>query len=304
MDTARRILLGVSRRSVTRPTIGRARRCLPLRSRERLRCVKSPATVTASLQTETVLTIGVDLAAQNANTSMASIEWSTGRAWLTEIRAGDVTDEQIIEAAKRAHKVAIDCPFGWPEGFFEFIHQHRNGDVALRELSFSDWSREIAFRRTDFAVHDQVGIWPLSVMSNYLGRTALRCAALLSRLSDAGVPVDRTGACGPVVECYPAASLAAWSFKRGKASIKWNMRYLLAADCAPWLDLGDQKGTFETNEHAFDALIASLTARAVALNRATAPRNDYRAAAQIEGWIWVPHTESLEGLVNEMPSVI
>jgi hypothetical protein len=42
---------------------------------------------------------------------------------------------------------------------------------------------------------------------------------------------------------------------------------------------------------AFDAVIASLAARAAATGSATLPADDDLAIAQIEGWIALPHRD-------------
>jgi hypothetical protein len=47
--------------------------------------------------------------------------------------------------------------------------------------------------------------------------------------------------------------------------------------------------TIETNDNAFDALIAALTARAIILGQTAGPQDhEDAAAAKVEGWIHVP----------------
>ena len=69
---------------------------------------------------------------------------------------------------------------------------------------------------------------------------------------------------------------------------------------ASWLELG--RGNLEACRKvhdAFDAVVASLTARAAALDRATDPSRDQMAQARIEGWIRLPNEGSLAALVRD-----
>jgi len=59
--------------------------------------------------------------------------------------------------------------------------------------------RPAAYRLTDEVLHQEVGIWPLSVSTDRIGVTAMRCAPLLDALAAADHPVDRAGG-GRVVE--------------------------------------------------------------------------------------------------------
>lgn len=72
-----------------------------------------------------------------------------------------------------------------------------------------DWRRTLAYRETDREASRLTGRWPLSVSTDRLGLTAMRCAGLLARIAQSGIEVDRSGA-GAVVEVYPGASLRLW----------------------------------------------------------------------------------------------
>lgn len=65
------------------------------------------------------------------------------------------------------------------------------------------------------------------------------------------------------------------------------------------LSLGDYQDVVWTNSYAFDAMIASLTARAAALGLTSKPEADEVHAAKTEGWIRVPAPGSLEQLVGQ-----
>ena len=64
---------------------------------------------------------------------------------------------------------------------------------------------------------------------------------------------------------------------------------------APWLDLGSHEGVCRRSDHAIDAVIAALAARAAALGLATRPAVEQAEAARTEGWIALP-TSSLGAL--------
>jgi hypothetical protein len=66
---------------------------------------------------------------------------------------------------------------------------------------------------------------------------------------------------------------------------------------APWLRLGHAEQTCRRSDHALDAVIAALNARAAARGQGTAPTTEQAVAAQTEGWIALP-THDLAELVN------
>ena len=101
------------------------------------------------------------------------------------------------------------------------------------------WRRRLAWRHTDEVTRQLTGLVPLSVSADRIGHTAMRCAALQTRLAAEGRGVDRSGA-GAVVEVYPAASLKVWGLPwRGDKSTK-NQAVLDTVvdrllEAAPWL---------------------------------------------------------------------
>jgi hypothetical protein len=123
----------------------------------------------------------------------------------------------------------------------------------------------------------------------------MRCAVLQRRLAQAGIVVDRSGTTGRLVEVYPAASLALWnvagaSYKgtARRASLATALQRLVSA--APWLQWPEPAlRACKCSDHAFDAVVAALAARAVAIGRATAPTSpEQLALARAEGWIRLP----------------
>jgi predicted nuclease with RNAse H fold len=246
-----------------------------------------------------MLTIGVDLAAEPKGTAVAGIDWADGHAKLASLTLG-ATDDDIVEASRSADKIGIDCALGWPDKFVDFVVNHRAFNHAVsREFGAMDWRRDLSYRETDRRVREATGRWPLSVATDRLGVTALRCAGLMERLGAAGVVIDRAGL-GGVVEVYPAGSLKIWGFDTtGYRASNDSRSALLDAisSKAPWIDFSEFREVMVDSCDAFDAVIASLAARAAATGSATLPTDDDLAIAQIEGWIALPHRD-MEGLLR------
>ncbi|TDD66817.1 DUF429 domain-containing protein [Jiangella aurantiaca] len=237
-------------------------------------------------------TVGVDLSAEPAGTAVATVEWAGGGVVVTGLaeRAGD---DVVIEAVAGAAKSGIDCPFGWPLPFVEFVSGHRDGHVSGHPtLVGRDWRRELANRTTDEVVRSDTGLIPLSVAADRIGHAALRCAWLLAQLSRRGLDVHRAGT-GAVVEVYPAASLKVWGlrhrgYKGGPNRTARDDLVTALRDAAPWLDLGPYDDVCRRSDHALDAVVAALSARAAALGLVTVPAGDQIEKARVEGWIAVP----------------
>jgi predicted nuclease with RNAse H fold len=237
-----------------------------------------------------MLTAGVDLAAENKGTALAVIDWAAAQATLVELHLG-VADDQIVDAAARVSKIGIDCAFGWPDEFVNFVTGHA---AHVRNPSGPEggmaWRRTLAYRETDRDVREKTGRWPLSVSTDRLGLTAMRCAGLLARLDERGIPVDRAGY-GIVVEVYPGASLRLWGLDTtGYRTERLNRERLLReiGEAAPWLNLADFSDQMVASADAFDAVIASLAARSAFLGRATSPPSALLDRARREGWIALP----------------
>jgi predicted nuclease with RNAse H fold len=238
-----------------------------------------------------VRTVGVDLAAEAARTAVAAVDWRPGTACVTSLTPA-AADAVIVDAILGAEKAGIDCPLGWPRAFVEFVAAHQAGHVVVpQDVLGRDWRRLLAYRVTDAAVREATGLIPLSVSADRIGHAAMRCAALLAQLAAAGRPADRSGA-GVVVEVYPAASLRQWGlpYRGYKGSANADVRSRLVdalLTAAPWLTLGAYEDVCRRVDHALDAVIAALAARAVALGLATTP-GTHLADAEVEGWIALP----------------
>ncbi|SMH32295.1 Protein of unknown function [Rathayibacter oskolensis] len=246
-----------------------------------------------------MLTIGVDLAAEPVRTALAAVEWREGRAVVASLSLG-ATDEGIVALSRAATAIGIDCAFGWPLEFVEFVSAHTRREIAPRTLAGLEWRRRLAYRETDRAAHDVTGRWPLSVSTDRLGMTAMRCAELLEAFAAAGEDVDRSGG-GRLVEVYPAAALRWWhiettGYKTRPEAMAPAVTALRTA--APWLDApAEVLALMARSNDAFDAVIAALNARAHALGSTLAVPDELRAAARAEGWIAIP-TGPIDGLAR------
>jgi predicted nuclease with RNAse H fold len=243
-------------------------------------------------------TLGIDLASDPRNTGCCLLEWTAGGPELRELEVG-ADDNRLLELHGQADVTGIDCPFGWPTAFLAFLcaTSRPTGEPM------PGWSREhrdgLRFRVTDFRVRRELKRWPLSVSSDLIAVAALRCQGLLTRM---GV-TDRSGD-GRVYEVYPAAALKQWGlpsrgYKTGKGMPQRQELVRELQEKASWLRVGeDHQRTLVTSDHALDAMIASLNARAARLGLTIKPGEDEHRAAVREGWIAIPEEGSLEKLLG------
>jgi hypothetical protein len=94
-----------------------------------------------------------------------------------------------------------------------------------------------------------------------------------------------------VAEVYPAATLRRWMLDHPE------LEGAQRAEILDWLEKlmptmefqAEAREQVVNSDHAFDALICAITARAVATGRTTLPMTDEEVSrAAIEGWIHVP----------------
>ncbi len=156
-----------------------------------------------------VRTLGIDLAAQPANTSGCAIDWGPGMPVVSDLASG-LDDAALLDAIEGADKVGIDAPFGWPDEFVEAVSAHHNRAGWPGAGEDQDVYRfHLSFRETDRRLIEHGSRRPLSVSTDLIGVVAMRCAYLLDRLAARGDPVDRAGS-GRVIEAYPAPALVSW----------------------------------------------------------------------------------------------
>lgn len=244
-------------------------------------------------------TIGVDLAVADLNTAAATITWHEHGATLEHPRPGCTDTEllRLLTDLAPGDQAGIDCPFGWPITFTRAVHAHAHLQPwPGRGLDHRSHYQAMRLRLTDQRVQRVSGCRPLSVSFDKLGAVAARWAYLADALAAAGAPVDRSGVTGRVVEVYPAASRTMWGLGKNR-----DMAVLL--DAAPWLECSAQvRHAYEASEHAFDALIAALTARAAAVGLTALPEAEEAWLAREEGWIHLPGPGTLHALRGPGPA--
>jgi predicted nuclease with RNAse H fold len=250
-----------------------------------------------------VRTLGIDLAAQPANTSACALDWGPGTPVIFELRSG-LDDAALLDAISGADKVGIDAPFGWPDEFVDAVSAHRNRSGWPGGGEDQDIYRfHLSFRITDRRLIEQGARRPLSVSTDLIGVVAMRCAYLLDRLAARGETVDRAGS-GKVIEAYPAPALTTW--RLSAVGYKSRVGVARIPELLSRLEDGlggikmtpQQREAAESDHNCFDALVASLVARAAALGLTQPPESDEeRDRAAREGWIHVP-TNPLSDLLD------
>jgi predicted nuclease with RNAse H fold len=234
--------------------------------------------------------VGVDLSASPAGTAVAVLD---GPRLSRLITAAD--DDQVVAACSGADKVGIDCPLGWPSAFVEFVSAHAGFRPTIPAGTVAQRS-SLAYRETDrYVACHFPPLRPLSVSADRIGHAALRCAGLLSRLGS----TDRSG-WGSVVEVYPSGSLLAWGFeyRRYKEAAGRDARSRIVEQLAQVVELGESEARCRASDHALDATVAALSARAALLGAATLPAPEHLDVARVEGWIAIP-TKGLAEIVRE-----
>lgn len=263
-----------------------------------------------------VLTLGVDLSADPRKTAACFVEWSPAQAIVRQpvLKLGDEALLDLMTGASGGSApdwVGIDAPFGWPAPFVAAVRAWEEG--GSWSAPDADARKCLRYRATDLHC-EAVARRALSVSTDLIGVTAMRCAALLTELATRrglGRPLDRTGA-DHVVEVYPGAALPQWSDEAGDARLDpqgykggndhTKRRELLRAlsKTAPWLELDDDtRALCERNDDALDSVLAALITRAAALKRTLPPATrEQGEAAAVEGWLHVPEKGSLTELVD------
>ncbi len=245
-----------------------------------------------------MITLGIDLATEPAGTAACSINWVSGD--VTPHRE-QLDDEALISLIAASDVAAIDVPLGWPSRFLEAITEHHHHREWPVDTGKPRWRRPLQYRMTDIVVND-AGASPLSVSTDRIGSTAMRGAGLQHLLAGRGIPVDRTGCSGRLIETYPAAVLRRWGmsatgYKRaGGAGVRRELVRNLGIASGP-LRAPLSRALHDCDDDLFDAAICALVAAAVGIGVTMPPQDgvEFDHAVQ-EGWIHLP-TVPLEDIV-------
>jgi predicted nuclease with RNAse H fold len=254
-------------------------------------------------------TFGIDLASQPSNTGVCRIEWEPDGSGYVHCPGDHGSDPDLLSMMSKPDvtRVGIDAPFGWPETFIEAVVSYTQGG-GWPDGPGQDFHQNLMrLRVTDRVVTEHTKLVPLSVTTDRIGVTAMRCARLLAaHHAEMGAQIDRSGQ-GRVVEVYPAAALVCWglspkfaaddpgSYKGGDSRAKARRERLVdqIVDAGEgWLDLPEKvRIVCRDSDDCLDAMLSALVARAAELGRVE-PVSD-PGAAVVEGWIALPTGGSL-----------
>lgn len=250
---------------------------------------------------ESTITLGIDLSVADENTAACAIRWEAGSGVITKLDSTWSNDE-LRELIAEADWTGIDTPFSWPVRFREALSEHGVDGGWPTDYRSLDYQ----LRTTDLFAK-KIACRPLSVSTNLLGVTAMRCARLLQEIGEQrGKRLSLTGE-DQIVEIYPAASLTAWGgtaagfntkgYKNGPGAVEARAQLVLSLlmETDPWLDFTPEcQQNCIGSDDVLDALIAALTTRAAQLGMTWKPETDHqRKLAAIEGWIHVPQPGTL-----------
>ncbi len=140
-----------------------------------------------------MVTLGVDLAAQDADTGICRVRWADREA-AVELAQRGASDEQILDEARAAvaagGAVGVDAPLGWPAAFAAAVAAWAGGGAWPLARSPEPEARRrqsslLRLRETDRFVVETTrargrALHPLSVSTDKIGIPAMRAAALLS----------------------------------------------------------------------------------------------------------------------------
>jgi len=239
-----------------------------------------------------MVTLGIDLAAQPADTGVCAVSWA--ERVTIELASASADDTLLTKLITKADRVGVDVPLGWPMPFVRAVADYQN------QLSWAGGhGEEMQLRKTDQWLRNALQMRPLSVSADKIGVPAMRAAHLLSSLDP---PLDRSGR-GKVVEVYPAAALKCWGFpyrgykRNAGRAIREQLLQSFVERTRRWIELTqDVHAACTESDHVFDALIAALVARAAHLGLVHPIAEDDIKTAQMEGWIALPLEDSLDRL--------
>lgn len=243
-------------------------------------------------------TVGVDLAAQPANTGLCRIDWASGAVVSV---GGGVGDDAIVDEIcdPSVGRTGIDAPLGWPDAFVDaVVAHHGNAPWPGAGVDPDEDRRRLRLRHTDVVVASTTGRQPMSVSADRIAVAAMRAALIQhlvrQRIGDAAV--DRSGRSGAVAEVYPAGALTGWGLTasgyKGAGATQQRRNILDGLLERFTLDVGGgHADRMVASDHLLDAFICALVARAIIDGATNAPSPDDVALAGREGWIHLPRPD-------------
>jgi hypothetical protein len=245
-----------------------------------------------------VRTLGIDLSTAETQTAACELRWdgTEGRDLGGPPRLG-LADGPLLALMADADTIGIDAPFGWPDAFRAAIDAWSERDA----WPAGGDRRPLRLRRTDEFLVTR-GRTPMSVSSDRIAATAMRCADLLHRHHAArGDALDRID--GHAAETYPAGALVVWGIEiRGyKERGATAQRRAMAERLQDEADLELSEPTVAAcaaSDHVLDSLVCALVARARGLGLTHPAPAEHRAQIAREGWIHLPVPGSLARLAR------
>lgn len=232
------------------------------------------------------IVVGIDLSTEPKKTGVVVLE-SIDNRFVASTPLSKADDAALTKLSTKASIVGIDAPLGWPTAFVEAVVRHQAHHGWQEPFDSS-----LRWRATDRFIHRELRQIPLSVSTDRLGATALRCARLQSMWETAwGSRIDRSGS-GKVVEVYPAATLTACAIPRLGYKQSEAARELLIAELRDltksWLDISAVIEPCVASDDVCDGLVAAVTAVLAASGATIVPTGDDVELSRTEGWIHAP----------------
>lgn len=231
--------------------------------------------------------VGIDFATEGGETWLARGEGRDGRLAVDSLDR--VSHEEILPRCKGACVVGIDVPLGWPDAFQQAMKHHRADQPQALPARFPA-------RLTDERVAKALGLTPLSVAGDLIGRCAWQAATILAGSGFRINPVEPFAeAC--VIEVYPKAALRVVAGKSLFNDLKRYKSGAAQAECRGRIcqEVLDGRIGFDGYREkmiavhdAMDAVLALYAAWAFARGGVVYPPDEDRAQASREGWIYYP----------------
>ncbi len=231
--------------------------------------------------------VGIDFATGSGETWVARGEARDGTLRVHALER--VSNGEIPPICEGGRVVGIDVPLGWPDAFQEAMKRHR-ADRPQRLPA------EFPARLTDEHVRKHLGLTPLSVAADLIGRCAWQAAAILAGCPHRINPVEACVApC--VIEVYPKAVLRVLAgkvlfnelkrYKSGPGQVE-SRRRICEQVMRGRIVFEAYSETMLACHDALDAVLALYAAWAFDRGGVVFPTPEERERVSREGWIYYP----------------